>query len=1821
MKAMKKSTPMKAMARVMKKKAVSKIARGKLAKAVVLRGGKEKTASGKMRSDLMKNKRGRVVSKAQYAAGKKSFKNISRWNESVVRARNELGIKGFCAINGAQESTSTWCARALCLHEVQTDQQPTCVGKTVADLGVVGSSFHMCGDHSFDAVLLENKTIQNQSDGSQSGCAVPGRRIWIGKQKDTKESAEAFPAGKVRNERSREEALPAGNATYGGASSTTPEQDVAAYGGACSMTPAEDVAAYGGACSMTPVDDAAAYGGVCSMSSSLLGGAAFGGSCRMTQMDGTTSSLASLDGLDYGGESNIAQLDGDSSYFTSRAAVEEPSEQQFGEKQVTGFEEADENMIKFLVVGTEIVWNEVKGMGAMHLFGKEWKSFMQKKLFVLDFVFQVFCQPCLEDRGDMGLQNGKMRVFLFEAMVKKISEEVQLRYFLMQQGLYEERTTREGQKEAALPDCAPGSTEDVSWDAGRVAEAAKEVGDAEVANGTLHWEENGMATNQSGHNADEVDGGHDYLAYEDVSWRSADEIPQAWEVCGGMDDEDWIINKRFKRNKEPSAQSFYPRLGERKTENIGSVYAEVANRQFRGGMNRFEALIEEEQVCEDEEGDHCSESEDWSDADDTEGLDSSTMTIESGRSYYAEFYQRKAEMRGGAGGANTTKNKQLTNALDALANVMKQLEPTQDEEDHAASVVGQIAKLAKQWQERTPTKGDMRKELQRLHQLLEKDVHLRVDPEASREAQGERRQSFYGDFVRKLKEGNEDGKENEWTTKGKGKGGKNGKAKGKGKKPDANMQRFDLQKIWPQKDISTSQILVRELESGKEPTGAVVAVENLDQMAQFQSLAKAHQLKKVVTLVAKAMDEEPTNITNADTVWLPYLSNLALVKAVVATTTGVKAEVKGMEPIKNKKSASMTDDAVTLRIVVDLWLIDEERARDYLRSHPHASLHHIMKKTQCQEIKTHGWTTGPDLLSGYCTLGAKDAAIVLSHSGKGGVFTSRLRQDVAQQPPVTWVRIEDKEGVMQYYQRVQQLAENAGVALARRSGGGNFLGYLQEDESDRNRAWQIFGVPHHWGPQTVRGWLQETGWKVEQTPKPPNNKYRSWAFQGRIDGQPKQTSYAYELDNNGKSTHITIQHWFKKRTPTEEEKANEKRLRGARWCADDTDPIEAFAETISPTVKFAPEVAETEMDVEATEGATKRSQDDQNKAASPEKKKTRKAGGGVKATPVLQGGCSGPEGSTLIDLGGGGDCGWRALAYMVATHNSPQNGDKVADRIETLARTMRAKVVSYLVQHQDQWKTSWVPDNLANQTTEAGPPATCFKEFVDDVLQREKRWVCGLCLAGAALLQHCTIIVWEYKGRLDQVHLKQHWHRAAVIRGKETTKPVVIPIVLHFGHYYAVRLPNLRKSWPREWCNTQSEEKEENINFTQDIENTKELTMLCRGGTIKVGRSEGLSVDAPGSTEDVSWDINLAGMLRGGAKSSDKKKKKAEEDDESLLRPFAEDDEAGGSEAGGAATAVPFSTPKRKRSRSCDIEEAMLRTFSTGKSKSTSKSINTLLQSCRTSKSTSAQKGKSWTCPVCRMHIDVVDSHKASKQVANHLRRMHFPVFHNALTENAKKNRWGAGMGLDGLVKAIPFQKMDKEDWATAEFVCPYCELALPNLGGAKTNKTDARYYLQRLSKKQHLRCECEFRHEKKHITLRQYYMDYHKMLGLYDENWYLNTVYAQKLRDKGHDPVVFRVDKKDEHTPNRYKHQVVCRKCRRCLSGDNTCAHRKKFCGGEADRKPWGPGHDFWEKIRVNKLNKEVKSKMGMSQQEINATKKIAERYSRNRGKKTHSS
>merc|ERR1719473_195488 len=86
--------------KVMKSKRVSFIAKGRHAKAVVFRGvgSATKTSGGFKKTDLMRSKTGKVVTKSKHAAGKRAFKNIKAWTTAVTKARKDLGLKGFVAV-------------------------------------------------------------------------------------------------------------------------------------------------------------------------------------------------------------------------------------------------------------------------------------------------------------------------------------------------------------------------------------------------------------------------------------------------------------------------------------------------------------------------------------------------------------------------------------------------------------------------------------------------------------------------------------------------------------------------------------------------------------------------------------------------------------------------------------------------------------------------------------------------------------------------------------------------------------------------------------------------------------------------------------------------------------------------------------------------------------------------------------------------------------------------------------------------------------------------------------------------------------------------------------------------------------------------------------------------------------------------------------------------------------------------------------------------------------------------------------------------------------------------------------------------------------------------------------------------------------------------------------------------------------------------------------------------------------------------------------------------------------------------------------------
>lgn len=122
-----------------------------------------------------------------------------------------------------------------------------------------------------------------------------------------------------------------------------------------------------------------------------------------------------------------------------------------------------------------------------------------------------------------------------------------------------------------------------------------------------------------------------------------------------------------------------------------------------------------------------------------------------------------------------------------------------------------------------------------------------------------------------------------------------------------------------------------------------------------------------------------------------------------------------------------------------------------------------------------------------------------------------------------------------------------------------YLGILVEDNKEKSRAWQVSGIPHTWGPASVRAWLQDNYWHIEAAPKPPNSKFRT------------TKSFAYQLVCGNRECNVTIQRWQKQRKPTAEEQESYKKIKGARWWScDQSDPIEDIE--VTPTLRYTEHV-------------------------------------------------------------------------------------------------------------------------------------------------------------------------------------------------------------------------------------------------------------------------------------------------------------------------------------------------------------------------------------------------------------------------------------------------------------------------------------------------------------------------------------------------------------------------------------------------------------------------------------------------------------------------
>jgi len=1289
---------------------------------------------------------------------------------------------------------------------------------------------------------------------------------------------------------------------------------------------------------------------------------------------------------------------------------------------------------------------------------------------------------------------------------------------------------------------------------------------------------------------------------------------------GGMMSEDWIINKRFK------------------TADGGYIEIEDEGLDFKGGNWTCDQLMHGQKNAEEEDGDKeakTEQTEALGNAEEAtrdlrmlgEGLKQGSRLRGGGRnhhhhhigdgwieikkkgakqerkSYYknvkcnlaavdvsmspwecgstenddssgkeSEIGNEDLGLRGGGGGsATTTRKRQVTDAVEQMQEILKSLQTQPDGDDEVGTLVKDLKEIVKKWENHKPTKDEVKDNLAKIIEKIKGQAEMPKQETAER-PKGEPKQSFYNAFHKKASEKVEErDKEKGQKSKAKGKG-KTKTKDGKG----SGVPKFDLRLAFPTKSITAWSLVMQSYEQGKEAEGCIAICPSCEKISEIQALAACHGLVKPITLVAKT-DDSSANVQEGRKILLPFLGNLALVGATIATSTGAKPEWEGEKPIAAKALTTRVpkESLTTLRILVVKDLL-EQKDLDKMKKTPAFAISLLGVDESITELRTSGWTDQLETIVGYVELPKVEEDKI---KNKGGVFVSSLRKHVVSWPAVSWRHPEKNESMKKYFERIQKAATELGKPLAYRRGGGAAIGIVvdQEDEGQEH-SWTASGVPHLWGPVTFREWLEAQGWTILDC-RAPASKSQQWSFRGLLKGQ-KGRSYSYQLDGE-EDAYIMIKRWEKRRK-VEGEVVH---IGGSSWWHKDAtfdDPIEVDEE-IDATLKWEAEIAttvpdtDTEMNGQDGKSKAEKSKMEDSTGNSPPKKKV-KGGGKKKVEDVdrIEGGMPGPgKKTTIIDTGGCGDCGWRALSFSVAAHNASggTTDEDLVDRLDVLSKTMQAKVTSYVINHKKQWSDAWCVDPNTSEQMEDGPVAQNIDEFCI-AIRRRKRWVCGLVMAGAAMAQRINIVVWTKK--------EGEWVRIAILRcGSDWQKRPVIPLILSRGHYFALRMQ--KAAWPKEWAHDADD-----IPSSQDLKNDIQLRAnFGRGGTDnfdtpKKGRKE---------MKSCREEDDVKNLLRT---CSSKATEKTLND---LLRTCSTRRSGALRSAGKTKTSSKSVIKDRKGNKKSADSGNLLRTCST-------------VKSAKSGKDDRCQDEIKWKCPICEEVLSGKSKPVVTQMIAGHMVRLHYQKWREGIEANKWFHKRKSGFNLGAILRPVKFVQMEEKDkMEKAEYLCPYCPMVLPRVHHGQVGlKAQA---LIRRSKRLHLK-ECK---GAKHNSMRQYWKDFVKAHADFHKRtssarWYKSGIKhaanaANKAEQAGHEPVIFQFPWKCTREYGRFA--IICKTCRRPFWRQNA-RNKDRKCKGSDGIPSILPGARFWQTVEEENLQELVCDKLSLSLEQAEESIREAE-------------
>ena len=340
-------------------------------------------------------------------------------------------------------------------------------------------------------------------------------------------------------------------------------------------------------------------------------------------------------------------------------------------------------------------------------------------------------------------------------------------------------------------------------------------------------------------------------------------------------------------------------------------------------------------------------------------------------------------------------------------------------------------------------------------------------------------------------------------------------------------------------------------------------------------------------------------------------------------------------------------------------------------------------------ITTYGWRTLEsqqwseycESVPGFIKIEPRLTESLLKLSGTHGVFFEYLPKE-RPSTTIEWITQNKEESDIDYFDRVCGSDHTNGFTSRRQ--GKSRLGMrcpegTKTPPQSRLRVWEARGMPLKWST-TITKWLTTNGFEeVELISNPSRN--RGWIF--RAKNEASAACFAFE---NCDGDFVTISQFFRQvkkphQTPIRSAGSSLKQsnlwnsvngAKGARIAH--TIPVTQIDEEEETKESELPAADNTSGDVNMTQDTKRSAETVHSKNSSPAKKKANIAKQPANSTTEF-------ENFPFCDVGGTGDCAYRALAVAYA-FQSKRDVHEAIGAAQSLGATLRAGVSSHLKKHK-----------------------------------------------------------------------------------------------------------------------------------------------------------------------------------------------------------------------------------------------------------------------------------------------------------------------------------------------------------------------------------------------------------------------------------------------------------------------------------------------------------------------------------------------------------